>query len=73
MTLTFSDFLQLLHCRMHSHDKCSSNIALPLMCMVDFKGFRSLCWAKLPRREKLAIGWDPVLKGFVSDQPGKNS
>ena len=60
---------QLLHCRLHSHDKCAGNIALPLMLLIDFKGFRSLCWARLPRREKLVIGWDPVLKGFVSDQP----
>ena len=60
---------QLLRCRLHAHEKQASFIALPMMTIIDYKGFRTLCWAKLPRREKLVIGWDPVLKGFVMDNP----
>lgn len=60
---------QVLRCRLHAHEKHASNIALPLMCLIDYKGFRTLCWGKLPRQEKLVLGWDPVLKGFVLDNP----
>ena len=58
---------QLLRCRLHSHDKLAGSIALPLMCILDYKGFRTLCYAKTPRRDKLVLGWDPVLKGFIAD------
>jgi len=60
---------QVLRCRLHAHERHASNISLPLMCLIDYKGFRTLCWGKLPRQEKLVLGWDPVLKGFVLDNP----
>ena len=65
----FRSSSQVLRCRLHAHDKHASNISLPLMCVIDYKGFRTLCWGKLPRQEKLVLGWDPVLKGFVLDNP----
>lgn len=65
----FRSTTQLMRCRLHAHDKHASNIATPLMCLIDYKGVRTLCWAQLPRREKLVLGWDPVLKGFILDSP----
>jgi len=52
--------LNLFRCR-------PPGIAIPLMCLFDYKGFRVLCYAKLPKAEKLVLGWDTALKGYISE------
>lgn len=52
--------LNLYRCRVTA-------VCTPLMCVFDYKGFRVLAYAKLPQMDKMVLGWDRTLKGYISE------
>jgi hypothetical protein len=50
-----------------------SALSLPLMCIFDYKGFRTLAQAKLPPVNKVLLGYDAVIKGYVMESAELNN
>lgn len=48
-------------------------LRLPLMCIFDFKGFRTLAQARLPAQNKQLLGYDTVIKGYILESPELNN
>jgi hypothetical protein len=48
-------------------------LRLPLMCIFDYKGFRTLAQARLPTPNKQLLGYDSVIKGYILESPDLNN